>query len=208
MESKEHSYKGRLTVPQAQEIIYDFLLKLVKSCPPDQVLQEFQHLFIQHDESSSSETIPALHLILFANDETEFRNTFKAVLLHSGEQLGSLAPIRGDSVAGDAVFNTRLFIVPPNPISSNACASGSSSSQESQDFQDLKLFAAPATQQQKPLIALVNGRIAISPIYWFPNTSTRRTPSNNDGPPGLCPDALRTSFKFDLGNVYSLFPAA
>jgi hypothetical protein len=77
MTSNEHTPSSGITVPQAQQIIYNFLLGIVKDWAPDAVLEEFRHLFIHHDDSVSSETLPAIHIILFANQEQEFRNTIK-----------------------------------------------------------------------------------------------------------------------------------
>jgi hypothetical protein len=147
MESKEHLHQGRLTISQAQEVIYGFLLKLVKASPPDQVLEEFHHLFIQHHESSDSDTIPALHLILFANNETEFRNTIKRscyILVNNWEvarqyeAIQSLVDLFADPLLYRPTFSPTLkrlrqwilrFV-------------------ESQDFQDLKLFAARYTEER------------------------------------------------------------
>lgn len=73
----KHSFKTALNIPQAQQIIYDFLLEIVKVWPPKKVLEEFYRLFITHADSVNSDVVPALHIILFANDEQEFRNTLK-----------------------------------------------------------------------------------------------------------------------------------
>lgn len=141
MESQEYSSPAGITVSQAQEIIYDFLLELVKTCPPDEVLEEFRHLFIHHDDSSGTATLPALHIILFANDETEFRNTIKRscyILVNNWEvarcheAIQILVDLFKDPLLYRHTFSPTLkrlrywllrFI-------------------ESQDFQDLKLFAA------------------------------------------------------------------
>ncbi len=147
MASQEHSYQGRLTIPQAQEVIYDFLLELVKTCSPEQVLQEFRHLFVKHDESSGSDTIPALHIILFANDEKEFRHTIKRscyIMVNNWEiarqyhAIQSLVELFADPILYRPTFSPTLkrlrywllrFI-------------------ESQDFQDLKLFAARFSEER------------------------------------------------------------
>lgn len=61
----------------AQETIYDYLLKVVKTWPPDEVLDEFKHLFIYHSNTTGSALLPALYEIVFSNQEHEFRNTLK-----------------------------------------------------------------------------------------------------------------------------------
>ncbi|HEY9647228.1 MAG TPA: hypothetical protein V6C88_12700 [Chroococcidiopsis sp.] len=64
-------------IPKAQETIYGFLLEIVKIWPAEDVLTEFKHLFIHHSNTVSSETLPSLYEIVFANQEFEFRNTIK-----------------------------------------------------------------------------------------------------------------------------------
>ncbi|HIK43314.1 MAG TPA: hypothetical protein IGR64_00335, partial [Leptolyngbyaceae cyanobacterium M65_K2018_010] len=66
-----------LTLAQAQQNIYDFLLEMVKTRPPEEVLEEFRRLFIQYIDSANSEALPALHVILCSNNEVEFRHTLK-----------------------------------------------------------------------------------------------------------------------------------
>ncbi|HHP7244895.1 MAG TPA: hypothetical protein ACFE0H_09440, partial [Elainellaceae cyanobacterium] len=61
----------------AQETIYDYLLKVVKTWSPDEVLDEFKHLFIYHSNTTGSALLPALYEIVFSNQEHEFRNTLK-----------------------------------------------------------------------------------------------------------------------------------
>jgi hypothetical protein len=41
--------KSGLHTQQAQEMIYQFLLELVRKQPPAQVLEEFKRLFIDYD---------------------------------------------------------------------------------------------------------------------------------------------------------------
>ncbi|MFB2934678.1 hypothetical protein ACE1B6_05320 [Aerosakkonemataceae cyanobacterium BLCC-F154] len=62
---------------QSQDIIYGFLLKIVRQWPPEMVLQEFKNLFIYQSEVAKQEVIQAVYKIVFENDETEFRNTLK-----------------------------------------------------------------------------------------------------------------------------------
>ena len=69
--------QSRRNVPKAQEAIYEFLLEVVKSWSPDDVLKEFRHLFIHHSDTVSSNTLPYLYEIVFANQEEEFQHTLK-----------------------------------------------------------------------------------------------------------------------------------
>ena len=148
MESREYSYQGILTISQAQEIIYDFLLELVKSCSPGQVLQEFRHLFIQHDESSGSDTIPALHIILFANDETEFLNTLKRccyILVNNWEMARQYDAMQ-DLIK---LFKDPLLYKPAFSPTLRRLRHWLLQFTKSQDFQDLRLFAARYNEDRK-----------------------------------------------------------
>lgn len=62
---------------RSQDIIYRFLLNIVRQWPPEMVLQEFKNLFIYQTEVAKQEVIQALYKIVFENNETEFRNTLK-----------------------------------------------------------------------------------------------------------------------------------
>ncbi|MEM7770008.1 MAG: hypothetical protein AAGA75_26220 [Cyanobacteria bacterium P01_E01_bin.6] len=64
-------------ITQAQQIIYRYLLSAVQDNSPEDVLEEFKHLFIHHVNTASSQLLPAIYEIVFANDEKEFRNTLK-----------------------------------------------------------------------------------------------------------------------------------
>lgn len=75
--SDDPSRKSELDISQAQQVIFNFLLEIVHRWPSENVLEEFNRLFIDHGDSISSDTIPALHVILFANNEQEFKNTLK-----------------------------------------------------------------------------------------------------------------------------------
>jgi hypothetical protein len=63
---------------QAQEMIYQFLLELVRKQPPGKVLEEFKHLFIDYDSSDGNvEALQAISEFLFSNNEKEFLHTLK-----------------------------------------------------------------------------------------------------------------------------------
>lgn len=63
---------------QAQEMIYQFLLNLVRKQPPATVLLEFKQLFIDYDScGSNAEVSRAIAELIFTNNEQEFRNTLK-----------------------------------------------------------------------------------------------------------------------------------
>jgi hypothetical protein len=76
-DSSAKPHKPRHNTQEAQEILFNFLLEIVKTWHPEDVLLEFKRLFIHHSDSSSSAVIPALYEIVFSNNEEEFKNTLK-----------------------------------------------------------------------------------------------------------------------------------
>lgn len=147
MESNQPLPKLGLTLPQAQQTIYDFLLDIVKTWHPADVLDEFRHLFVQHIDSVSANTLPALYVILFADDEGEFRNTIKRscyILVNNWEvarqfeYIQSLVDIFEDPLLYKQTLSPTLKRLRHWLIKFI----------DSQDFQELKLFAARFVQER------------------------------------------------------------
>jgi hypothetical protein len=69
--------RSSLTLQEAQEDIYSFLLTIVKQWPPEEVLLQFKHLFFEYGETASSEVSAAIYTLLFNDDEREFHLTLK-----------------------------------------------------------------------------------------------------------------------------------
>jgi hypothetical protein len=70
--------KLRLSTQQFQEMIYQFLLNLVRQQPPAQVLVEFKQLFLDYQPSASNiEALRALSKLIAANQEKDFCHTLK-----------------------------------------------------------------------------------------------------------------------------------
>lgn len=67
-----------INLDKAQELIYRFLLNSVKANSPEVTLDEFKRLFIYTGGcNESSEVSAAVHEIIFANQEYQFRYTLK-----------------------------------------------------------------------------------------------------------------------------------
>src|SRR5919199_720765 len=63
---------------QAQEMIYQFLLELVRKQPPEEVLLEFKNLFLEYNSSGSNgELVKVVSELIFSNNEKEFLRTLK-----------------------------------------------------------------------------------------------------------------------------------
>lgn len=126
---------------EAQEAIYAFLLDAVKHYPAEEVLDEFKRLFIQHMDTVSSTTLPALYEIVFANDEREFRNTLKRscyILINNWETSRQHKAIRELVLLFDDPLIHRRTVSP----TLKRLRTWISNFVHSQDYDDLKLFAA------------------------------------------------------------------
>lgn len=147
MESNNYGSRPGLTLVQAQQVIYDFLLEIVKIWHPEDVLEEFQHLFIHHTESVSSQTLPALHVILFANDEQEFRNTIKRccyILVNNWEVARQFDAIQSlVDVFSDPLIQRRTL----SPTLKRL-RQWLTRFLESDDFEELRLFAARYAEER------------------------------------------------------------
>jgi hypothetical protein len=75
--SQELNTQPQRSLPENQQIIYNFLLKLVRRTPPEVVLQEFKQMFIEPVYDANSELSQALYNIVLSNNEIEFINTLK-----------------------------------------------------------------------------------------------------------------------------------
>lgn len=63
---------------RSQDVIYDFLLRLVKTKPPEEVLQEFRNLFFEYNANSeNAAAMQELSDILEANEVQDFVYTLK-----------------------------------------------------------------------------------------------------------------------------------
>ncbi|NJO41240.1 MAG: hypothetical protein HC769_16120 [Cyanobacteria bacterium CRU_2_1] len=64
-------------IPKSQGRLYDFLLEIVKTWSPEDVLEEFKQLFLYQTNTTSAHLLPTIYQILISNQEQEFRNTLK-----------------------------------------------------------------------------------------------------------------------------------
>ncbi|MBW4650734.1 MAG: hypothetical protein KME06_18890 [Kastovskya adunca ATA6-11-RM4] len=136
---------GRST-QQGQEMIYQFLLNLVRKEPPETVLLEFKYLFITYESHAGNlEVIQYLAEILFVNDEEEFRNVLKRscyILINNWETSRSHDKIK-DLVK---LFPEEKIKKKSLSLTINRLRHWLYNFVESQDFQELKLFVAKHDQ--------------------------------------------------------------
>ncbi|MEB3355865.1 MAG: hypothetical protein VKK04_04010 [Synechococcales bacterium] len=135
-------------IPKAQQTIYNHLLAIVKTWPPEDVLEEFRHLFIHHVNTSSSALLPALYEIVLANREEEFKNTLKRscyILINNWDITRNHQSIRKlIQVFADPVV-TRMT---PSPTLKRL-RGWLQNFIDSSDFRELRLFAARYEEFEK-----------------------------------------------------------
>lgn len=143
-QSNESSYRlskqGR-NLQQSQEIIYEFLLEIVRKWPPEEVLLEFKRLFIYHVDSINSSAMQAIYDIVFTNNYEDFRNTLKRccyILINNWDASRNFKPIQElVQLFADPSFNryTASPTLKRLRIWINDFV-------QSQDFEELKLFTS------------------------------------------------------------------
>lgn len=132
-------------IPKAQQTVFSYLLEIVNDWPPEQVLEEFKHLFVHHVNTSSSFILPALYEIVFANKEAEFRNTLKRscyILINNWDLGRQHAPIRQlIELFEDPIIQKKS----PSPTLKRLRA-WLQNFIKSRDFEELRLFATKYDQ--------------------------------------------------------------
>jgi hypothetical protein len=141
----EHRIKPRtvgVSTHQAQEMIYHFLLNLVRRQPPAQVLLEFKHLFLDYENhEGNGEAIKAISKLIFANNEKEFHHALKRscyILINNWDTS------RNHSTIKELVELFNDYRVPKKAISPmlNRLRTWIANFVNSQDYYELKLFLA------------------------------------------------------------------
>jgi predicted nucleic acid-binding protein len=140
-EPAPQSTRSKRSVHKAQEQIYKYLLAIVKEWKPEDVLDEFKHLFIQHTSTVDATILPALYDIVFLNQEQEFRNTIKRscyILINNWDITRNHKYIQK---LVQLFEHAALDRYTPSPALKKL-RSWLKSFINSKDFQDLKLFAS------------------------------------------------------------------
>jgi hypothetical protein len=128
-------------VPSAQEIIYEFLLDVVKRWPPEETLLEFKRLFIYNVDSLSKPAMQALERIIQSGNEPDFRNTLKRccyILVNNWDATRHYKPIQALVQALAEAADTHYA---PTPTLKRL-RQWLINFIKSQDYEDLRLFAA------------------------------------------------------------------
>lgn len=136
-----HIRRSQRDIARSQQTIYAFLLEVVNNWKAEDVLDEFRRLFIEHVNTTSEGTIPALYEIVFANDQQEFLNTLKRscyILINNWEISRS-----HDSIQKLVqMFHDPILERPTMSPTLKRLRSWIRQFTESADFKELELFAS------------------------------------------------------------------
>lgn len=189
--SQRRGKYGR-NIQQAQDVVYSFLLSIVKKWPPEEVLLEFKRLFIYHVDSTSSDAMHAVYEIVFANNEEEFRNTLKRscyILVNNWDAARHYKPIQelvqlffdpcvSRYTASPTLKRLRLWL--DNFI-------------RSQDYEELKLFASRYEDRvQGPWTSRYTSYLLVPQFIDLKNPIEQREAAR------ALSKQLKDRFKFDL----------
>lgn len=131
--------RSHLTLQEAQEEIFSFLLSIVKQWEPEEVLIQFRQLFFEHGETASSDVSSAIYVLLFSNNEQEFQNTLKRscyILINNWEVARQYRSIE---LLVDLFDDPNLFKYTLSPTLKRLRA-WMLNFIESSDYQELRLF--------------------------------------------------------------------
>jgi len=187
---------------QSQDVIYQFLLEIVRHWSPEIVLQEFKNLFIYQTQVAKPEVLQALYKIIFDNDETEFRNTLKRscyILINNWDAIRQRKPIQElieafdeprihDETISKNVNRIRYWLI--NFIGSK-------------DYEDLKLFASRFEEDDGHWAHRYTSYLLVPQYIDLRNSKEQREAAK------ALSKHLKDKFKFDLAmyTAYSQFDA-
>lgn len=136
-----HFRRSQMTLREAQENIFSFLLSIVKQWEVEDVLAQFKQLFFEYGETADSDVSSSIYVLLFSNDEQEFQNTLKRscyILINNWEVARRYKAIQALIDLFDDPALTKYTVSP----SLKRLRGWVLNFSESDDFQELKLFVS------------------------------------------------------------------
>ncbi len=141
--------RSQISISEAQENIFSFLLDIVKKWEDEDVLNQFKQLFFEYGETASTEVSSSIYTLIFSNNQQEFRNTLKRscyILINNWEVARHYQAIRNLIELFDDPTLTRYTVSP----SLKRLRTWVSNFIKSSDFEELKLFASRFTETDSP----------------------------------------------------------
>ncbi len=161
------------SIRQAQEEIYKAFISLVNNYSSETVLLEFKQLFLGCDSSISSEGLQALYKIILNNDEEEFRNTLKRscyILINNWSSQRKYTSIQ------NLIQLLAEATVTANTLSPSLkrLRSWVGNFINSEDYQELKLFASPYITHERGYWSHRYASYLLVPQYLDPRNPTEQ----------------------------------
>ncbi|BAZ15247.1 hypothetical protein NIES4071_71190 [Calothrix sp. NIES-4071] len=131
----------RIKLQNIQEKMYSFLLRIVKSWQPEEVLRVFKRSFIDCLDSEASKSSLGLYIVFLEHPEQEFRNTIKRccyILINNWE---STRRIKYINQLVELIGNYKFHITPYTPSKIKIARTWLDNFIKSADYQELQLFA-------------------------------------------------------------------
>jgi hypothetical protein len=139
----------RVKLQNTQEKMYSFLLRIVKSWQPEEVLQVFKRSFIDCLDLEASKSSLGLYVVFLEHPEQEFRNTIKRccyILINNWESTRRNKYIRE---LVELIGNYKIKITPSTPSRVKIARTWLDNFIKSNDYQELQLFAYRHDEQAK-----------------------------------------------------------
>ena len=135
------------SIQQAQELIYKFLIYLVRNSAPETVILELNNLFSLCKNTDNSDVIDALYEIIFSKNEELFRNTLKRscyILINNWYSHRKYTYIQELILLFDSASVSKKTL----SRSLSRLRIWLTNFMDSEDYQELKLFASMYTVQE------------------------------------------------------------
>lgn len=180
------------SIHQAQDVIYGFLLEIVKKWPPEEVLLEFKRLFIHHVDSINDDAMQAIYEVVFSNNEEEFRNTLKRccyILVNNWDASRNYKPIQ------DLVHTFEDPSINRNTASPTLkrLRHWVDTFVKSSDYEELKLFASRYDEKERgPWVSRYTSYLLVPQYIDLTNPIEQREAAR------ALSKQLKDRFKFDL----------
>ena len=182
---------------QAQQYIFNYLLDMVKSWPPSDILEEFKRIFVEHANALNPDSIAALQVILFANNEQEFANTLKRccyILINNWEMARQ----------HEAVQNLVKLFQDPS-LEKHSLSPTIKRLRHwlhnfivSQDFREIELFALRLAEEQRAFNASKGWATRYMPYLLVPQYTNPSNPVEQRQAARTVARRLKEKFKFEL----------
>ena len=196
IQGKKHlldlNHRG-LDVQVAQDRVYQFFVEIVQNLEPEDVLQEFNHLFINCLNSANSDSELGIYQIFVGSNEPEFRNTLKRtcyILINNWENHRKYKYIQ-KLIDLFTEYKPKSSLTDSRKI--NIFRAWLTNFINSKDYQELKLFAIRHEEQNK-----LHWTNRYSSYLLLAQATDKNNPKEQQQAAKRLSKQLKDKFKFEL----------